>query len=79
VHDLRYEFLYDNGVSFGSAEEVVARIRRLVDEVGMNYHIAWFNFGGLPHAEVMKSMERFGGEVMPHFADEKVGMTRHAG
>jgi natural product biosynthesis luciferase-like monooxygenase protein len=70
VNELQYDFLYNNGVSFGSSEEVVQRIQHLVDEVGLTYYIGWFNFGGLPHAEVMASMERFASEVMPHFAAE---------
>jgi hypothetical protein len=67
VAELQYDFLYNNGVSFGSSEEVVQRIQHLVDQVGLTYYIGWFNFGGLPHAEVMASMERFASEVMPHF------------
>jgi alkanesulfonate monooxygenase SsuD/methylene tetrahydromethanopterin reductase-like flavin-dependent oxidoreductase (luciferase family) len=68
VDQLRYEYLYRNGVSFGSSEEVVERIQALVDVVGLTYYIGWFNFGGLPHSEVMASMERFAADVMPHFA-----------
>lgn len=75
VGDLRYDFLYQNGVSFGSSEEVVARITTLREALGMNYFIGWFNFGGLPHADVMKSMERFATDVMPHFAHEPATAT----
>jgi natural product biosynthesis luciferase-like monooxygenase protein len=74
VADLRYENLYRTGVSFGSSEEVVARIQNLADVVGMTYFIGWFNFGGLPHREVVESMERFASEVMPHFAGQRAGI-----
>jgi hypothetical protein len=69
VGDLRYDYLYKNGVSFGSSDEVVERIGTLVEALGLTYLIGWFNFGGLPHADVMKSMERFASDVMPQFAN----------
>lgn len=78
VQDLRYDYLYNNGVSFGSGEEVVQRIRTLVDRVGLTYFIGWFNFGGLPHRDVMASMERFASEVMPHFAAEPASVDASA-
>jgi natural product biosynthesis luciferase-like monooxygenase protein len=68
IADLKYDFLYNNGVSFGDPAEVTERIQTLVDKVGLTHYIGWFNFGGMPHTEAMTSMERFATEVMPHFA-----------
>ena len=49
----------------GTPEEVGAIIRKLNREDGVGYYGCDFGFGGLPHAKVMRSMERFGREVMP--------------
>ena len=48
---------------------MIERISTMVEVLGLTYLIGWFNFGGLPHAAVMKSMERFASDVMPHFAE----------
>jgi natural product biosynthesis luciferase-like monooxygenase protein len=71
VADLRYEYLYNNGVAFGDAEQVTGRIRTLAEATGMTYYIGWFNFGGIPHADAMRSVERFAEHVMPQFAEDR--------
>jgi len=68
VRDLRYEQVYATAC-FGSADEVRERVRRLRDEAGVTYLMAWFNFGSLPASEVVASMERFAAEVMPAFRE----------
>ena len=54
----------------GTPEEVAAIIRGLNREDGVGYYGCDFGFGGLPHAKVMRSMERFGREVMPRVEED---------
>lgn len=37
--------------------------------IGVGQVLCWMNFGGLPHAEVCRSMELCAREVMPRFRD----------
>jgi hypothetical protein len=53
---------------FDTPEACVERLRRLQQEFNTNQVICWFNPGGMvPHERVMRSMELFAAEVMPHF------------
>ena len=56
-----------SNVYFGTPEECVRRIRRLQEEHNIQYFGANMGFGGLAHSKVMRSMELFAKEVMPHF------------
>jgi natural product biosynthesis luciferase-like monooxygenase protein len=71
VADLRYDFLFEHGVSFGDASRVVDRIRQLEQEVGMSYFLGWFNFGSLDHDLAMRSLRRFADQVMARFDVEE--------
>jgi natural product biosynthesis luciferase-like monooxygenase protein len=70
VRDLRYEQIYGTAC-FGSADEVRERVRRLRDDAGVTYLMAWFNFGGLAATDVVTSMERFATHVMPAFRERR--------
>jgi alkanesulfonate monooxygenase SsuD/methylene tetrahydromethanopterin reductase-like flavin-dependent oxidoreductase (luciferase family) len=67
VGRLEYDFLLEHGINVGTPDEVIERIVRLQDEAGVNYYIGWFNFGGMPHENVVRSMNMFAREVMPTF------------
>lgn len=67
VADLQYDYLYENGVLFGSPERVIERVKFLEAEAGVDYLIAWFNFGSLDHDLAKVSLRRFAEEVMPAF------------
>ena len=71
VTDLQYDFLFENGVSFGDASRVADRIRQLEQEVGMSYFLGWFNFGSLDHELAMLSLRRFADQVMSKFDVEE--------
>ncbi len=59
VADLRYDYLYENGVLFGTAERIIDRIEFLQAETGVDYLIAWFDFASLDHDLAKASMRRF--------------------
>jgi alkanesulfonate monooxygenase SsuD/methylene tetrahydromethanopterin reductase-like flavin-dependent oxidoreductase (luciferase family) len=67
VERLRYDFLLEHGINVGTPDQVIERIKLLQQEAGVNYYIGWFNFGGMPHEKVKRSMELFASEVMPVF------------
>ena len=69
--DLRYDYLYENAVLFGTGERVVERIRHLQEYAGVDYLIGWFNLGSLDHDLAKESMRRFADEVMPQFPDDE--------
>jgi alkanesulfonate monooxygenase SsuD/methylene tetrahydromethanopterin reductase-like flavin-dependent oxidoreductase (luciferase family) len=51
---------------FGSPD-TVCRHMEAMRKIGVGQAMCWMNFGGLPHAQVRRSMELFSKEVMPHF------------
>lgn len=51
---------------FGSPERCVKRLQRAQKAYRLTYPIFEVNFGGFPHDQVMRSLERFAKEVMPH-------------
>ena len=62
-----YESRLESTVYFGTPGECVRRIRTLQQEHNVHYFGANMAFGNLEHAKVMRSMELFAKEVMPHF------------
>ena len=62
-----YQDLLQNRAFVGTPEQCVAKIRAL-QEHGIEYFGCNFHFGGMEHDKVMRSMELFATEVMPHFA-----------
>jgi alkanesulfonate monooxygenase SsuD/methylene tetrahydromethanopterin reductase-like flavin-dependent oxidoreductase (luciferase family) len=60
------DFLYKDWF-FGTPEIVAEKIRRLTQYVGVTYLNCTFNLGQIPHDKIVRSMERFAAEVMPHF------------
>ena len=60
------EYIRENRSVIGSPEQCVAQIKGL-QEQGIEYFGCNFAFGGMNHAKVMRSMELFASEVMPHF------------
>ncbi|HKW91383.1 MAG TPA: LLM class flavin-dependent oxidoreductase [Methylomirabilota bacterium] len=57
----------ENVVAIGDPEEIV-RVARLYEAAGFTRLLAIHNFGGLPHKQVMRSMELLARHVLPHFA-----------
>ena len=52
----------------GTPEVVIERLK-LVQEAGINHVFGSFGFAGLPHEKVMRSIELFATQVMPHFQE----------
>ena len=63
---LSYDYLHDNRAFVGDPEYCIARIQELRDQ-GVEYFGCNFAIGGIEHEKVMRSMELFAREVMPHF------------
>ena len=59
-----YEHIAEHRAFFGTPDEIVEKIRGLQDE-GVEYFGCNFDFGGMAHQKVMRSMELFAKEVMP--------------
>ena len=55
--------------------EVVAERLEVYREAGINHIFASFGFPGLPHEKVLRSIEMFATEVMPHFKKADVGVA----
>jgi len=62
-----YDYLYENRAIIGNPEQCVAKIKALQQE-GIEYFGCTFSLGGIEHSKLMRSMELFAKEVMPHFA-----------
>ena len=59
--------LSKNRAVFGTPEQIIAQLKELQSQ-GIGYFGCNFAFGGMPHDKIIKSMELFSKEVMPHFA-----------
>ena len=61
-----YDNLLQNRAFVGTPEQCIAKLKAL-QEHGIEYFGCNFHFGGMEHEKVMRSMELFASEVMPHF------------
>ena len=59
-------------VAFGDPEEVI-RVARLYEAAGFTHFLAIANFGGLPHRQVLRSMELMARHVLPAFHPAAAG------
>ena len=60
------ERIYEKRAFVGNPEQCTIKIKELERE-GIQHFVGYFSFGGMEHSKVMKSMELFANEVMPHF------------
>ena len=61
-----YEQIWEKRAFFGTPASVIPRIRA-IQQQGFETFGCNFQFGGMDHAKVMRSMELFAKEVMPVF------------
>ena len=59
-----YEYLNKNRAVIGTPEQCVAQINEF-RKIGIDYFGCNFDFGGMPHDKVLRSMDLFAKEVMP--------------
>ncbi|GAA2411207.1 hypothetical protein GCM10010191_20350 [Actinomadura vinacea] len=59
----------DRRFILGTPEECAAELHKLGDELGMTHFVYKPHWPGLPHAEAMRQLDRFGSEVMPLLRD----------
>ena len=62
------DHVYEKRAVIGTPEQCVAKIKEL-REHGIEYFGCNFAYGGMDHAKLMRSMELFAKEVMPHFVN----------
>lgn len=67
IGKITYEEVFQHAGNFATPDKAIEKLKILRDVVGVSHYIAWFNFGGLDHKKVMRSMKRFAEEVMPAF------------
>ncbi len=60
-----YDEVREHGAVFETSEAAIVKLRRIQDAAGITEFIAWFNFGGIRHEQVLGSMERFAKNVIP--------------
>ena len=61
-----YDYLHEHRAVIGDPEQCVAKLKELEKE-RIGYFGCNFSFGGMQHADLMRSMKLFAKEVMPHF------------
>ena len=67
---LDFEFLAEEVCIFGDADHCVARLRDLMDRVGLRHILCSFNMITLDHRQCVESMRRFAMEVIPALREE---------
>ena len=63
---ITWEQLIGETLAIGSPDTVAAKLEEM-QRLGVGEVLCWMNFGGLPQAQVRRSMELFAREVMPRF------------
>jgi len=58
------EYMYPNRVLFGDPDQCVERIKQ-IQATGVTNISLLANFGGLEHAQILASLDRFATQVMP--------------
>lgn len=53
--------------NYGNPEQCIQNIRNAQQHYYFDTLTTTFNFGGIPHPEILKSMRLFAAEVMPAF------------
>jgi alkanesulfonate monooxygenase SsuD/methylene tetrahydromethanopterin reductase-like flavin-dependent oxidoreductase (luciferase family) len=64
---LSYEYLRENRAVIGTPDQCVVRIKEFQGQ-GIDYFGCNFDFGGMEHEKVLRSMELFAREVMPQLS-----------
>ena len=62
------DHIYDKRAVIGTPEQCIKKIEEIRGQ-GIEYFGCNFAYGGMDHNRIMRSMELFATEVMPHFAD----------
>jgi len=78
IHAMKPDDLGERSIVTGTREHVIDHLRR-VEAAGIEEVICYFSYGALPHADVLRQMERFSTDVLPAFADERVAAAPVAG
>jgi alkanesulfonate monooxygenase SsuD/methylene tetrahydromethanopterin reductase-like flavin-dependent oxidoreductase (luciferase family) len=58
--------MYPERVIFGDVDQCIQRLKD-IEALGITRLCLLTNFGGMPHQEIMRSLERFATHVLPHF------------
>ena len=62
-----FDFMVETGQTlFGTPEQVGERLTRLMERAGAEVFMGLFQFGNMPHARAMRSIELFANRVMPY-------------
>jgi alkanesulfonate monooxygenase SsuD/methylene tetrahydromethanopterin reductase-like flavin-dependent oxidoreductase (luciferase family) len=59
-----YDYIYPERAIFGDEEQIMTRFAEL-ERLGATEVALKVNFGGMPHGEIMKSLDRFAARVLP--------------
>jgi len=59
--------LMEDRFIIGGPDQVIPKVRKFVDEYGMNHLICRMFFPGMPHRHIMRELELLATEVMPAF------------
>jgi len=59
--------LMEDRFLIGGPDQVISKIRKLVDTYGMTHLICRTFFPGMPHAHIMHELDLLAREVMPAF------------
>jgi alkanesulfonate monooxygenase SsuD/methylene tetrahydromethanopterin reductase-like flavin-dependent oxidoreductase (luciferase family) len=68
AHRRNFDYLFDGGMILcGTPDDLIETIERF-EAVGTTQMVMGMSIGGIPHEDVMRSIELVGNEVIPHFA-----------
>lgn len=66
-----FDFLFERGhLLVGSPDNIIEQIEQFREEVGLEYLLPTLCHPKLEHVQVMRAIDRFCSDVIPHFRDE---------
>ena len=74
--ELAFEAMWKDRIITGSPETCIAEFKRWSAATGSNYFLLRLRHahsGGPSHMEIMKAIERFGRDVIPHLGNARSG------
>lgn len=65
--EITWQFLLERSSFAGSPEDVIEQIANLQEKTGIGYISCYMDPGGIPHKDIMSSIELFASNVIPAF------------
>jgi alkanesulfonate monooxygenase SsuD/methylene tetrahydromethanopterin reductase-like flavin-dependent oxidoreductase (luciferase family) len=60
-----YDQMFETAAICGSPQQVIDRLGALQEEMALDVHLGMFDLGGLPEADLYRTLELYAEKVLP--------------